>query len=122
MKILIADDDPVTRRLVEATLTRLRHEVVAVTNGAEALQTLLAADAPRLAILDWEMPGMDGVTIASRLRTSRPEVFFYTLLLTSRGPDDIFEALTSGADDYLTKPFSPKDLPEQLREIWKKLP
>jgi diguanylate cyclase (GGDEF)-like protein len=114
MKVLVADDDPVVRTLVQRLLNRWEYDCVPASDGNEAWLKLQEPDAPSLVILDWEMPGMDGVTIASRLRTSRPEVFFYTLLLTSRGPDDIFEALTSGADDYLTKPFNPQELRARL--------
>jgi two-component system, cell cycle response regulator len=106
MKILIADDDPISRRILQAALERLGHEVVAVDGGAAALTALGTPDAPRLAILDWMMPGVDGLTVCRTIRQN-PGPYTYVILLTARDlPDDLLEGLDAGADDFLTKPFN----------------
>ena len=115
MKILIADDDPVTRRLVEATLTRLGHEVVAVTGGADALSALLASDAPRLAILDWEMPDPDGLAVCRMVRAQAAE-YVYVILFTSHDRrEDRAAAYDAGVDDFLSKPLDVLELTSRLR-------
>lgn len=110
MRILIAEDDPVSCRLLTAHLTKWGHEVVVTRNGVDALQTLQADGAPLLAILDWMMPGMDGAEICRRLREeSNPSV--YIILLTSLNrKEDLIHGLEAGADDYLTKPFDQHEL------------
>jgi diguanylate cyclase (GGDEF)-like protein len=114
MRLLIADDDPVSSRLLEATLQRLGHEVVKVSNGSDALASLLADDGPRLAILDWMMPGLDGPTVCRRVR-ERPSPYVYLVLLTARGRhEDMIYGLDSGADDFLTKPLNPAELQARL--------
>ena len=115
MKILIADDEPVARTLLQKTVVRLGHEVVVVDNGTEAIATLLAPDGPRLAILDWEMPGADGLTVCRAVR-QRPSPYVYVILLTSRDkPADMVNALDAGADDFLSKPFNVAELGARLR-------
>ncbi len=115
MKILIAEDEPVSRHLLDATLVRLGHEVVAVDDGPEAIRTLLAPDGPRIAILDWMMPGVDGLEVCRAIR-QRPAPYTYTILLTSRDRrDDMVQALDAGADDFLTKPCDPVELRVRLR-------
>jgi len=115
VKILIADDDPVTRRLVEATLTRLGHEVVAVTGGADALSALLASDAPRLAILDWEMPDPDGLAVCRMVRAQAAE-YVYVILFTSHDRrEDRAAAYDAGVDDFLSKPLDVLELTSRLR-------
>jgi diguanylate cyclase (GGDEF)-like protein len=111
MKILIAEDDPVSRRMLETTLVRWEHEVVATSDGAEAWRVLQDEDAPRLAILDWMMPGMDGTEICRRVRQLSKPPPIYIILLTAKGEkQDIVESLKYGADDYLTKPFKREEL------------
>jgi len=115
VKILIAEDEPVSRHLLDATLVRLGHEVVAVDDGPEAIRTLLAPDGPRIAILDWMMPGVDGLEVCRAIR-QRPAPYTYTILLTSRDRrDDMVQALDAGADDFLTKPCDPVELRVRLR-------
>jgi diguanylate cyclase (GGDEF)-like protein len=115
MKILIADDNAFSRRLLSGTLTRQGHEVVEVDNGTDAIIELLAPDGPRLAILDWEMPGTDGLSVCREVR-QRSSAYIYLVLLTARdGQRDIVEALGAGADDFLTKPFNPGELQARLR-------
>lgn len=115
MKILIADDDAVSRRLLESTLQRLGHEVVAVADGSAALAALLQPDGPQLAILDWMMPGADGLTVCRTVR-QRPTPYVYVIVLTGRHRrDDMVAALDAGVDDFLTKPFDSLELRARLR-------
>lgn len=116
MKILIADDEPVTLRLLELSLRRWGYEVVIAKNGSQASQILLSPDAPKLAILDWMMPGMDGPQLCQDIRQNKPEPYTYIILLTGkRNQHDIIAGLDAGADDYVTKPFDPAELKVRLR-------
>jgi two-component system, cell cycle response regulator len=115
VKILIADDDRLSRRLLEATLTRLGHEAVVVTNGTDAQEELLRPEGPRLAILDWEMPGADGLSVCRALRR-RAEPYVYVVLLTARDRrEDMLVALEADVDDFLTKPLDAGELQARLR-------
>jgi len=111
LKILIADDECVSLSMLEGLLTDWGHEVVAVSDGMAAWQALHGADAPPLAILDWDMPELDGVEVCGRLRavpSSKPP---YILLVTAKGgKQNIVSGLQAGANDYLTKPFDPDEL------------
>jgi DNA-binding response OmpR family regulator len=114
-KVLIAEDDPISRRLLEAFLTRWGYEVAVVTSGTEALQALEKKDAPRLAVLDWMMPGLEGVQVCQRIRERKDRPYVYILLLSARAQkDDLLHGLESGADDYLTKPFDAQELRARL--------
>lgn len=116
MKVLIAEDDRISRRLLEMTLERLNFEVVVTENGAQALRALSVADAPQVAILDWMMPEMDGIEVCRELRSQLREKYTYIIFLTARGQTkDIVTALESGADDYLIKPFDPQELRSRLQ-------
>jgi DNA-binding response OmpR family regulator len=111
MKILIAEDEPVSRRVLEKALQDWGYELVVAENGARAWELLQGEDAPRLAILDWMMPGLDGPEICRRVRATPRGESTYLLLLTSRGAvADIVSGLDAGADDYLTKPFDREEL------------
>jgi two-component system cell cycle response regulator len=115
MRILIADDDPVSCRLLEATLVRLGHEVVSVANGTDAMTALLNPNGPPLAILDWMMPGADGLTVCRAVR-QRPAPYVYLILLTARSRrEDRVAGLDAEADDFLTKPFDAVELRARLR-------
>src|SRR5664280_1844631 len=99
MRILIAEDDAVSRRILEATLTKWDYEVVVTTDGTQALEALQKQDAPSLAVLDWMMPGLDGSEVCRQIRQTIGDRLLYVLLLTAKGSkDDIVEGLTAGAD------------------------
>lgn len=104
MKVLVADDDAVMRYLICHFLKGWGYEVVEVSNGADALAKLQGPDAPKLAILDWMMPELDGLEVCRELRLTN-EIYTYVLLLTARqSNDDLARGLDAGADDYLAKP------------------
>jgi len=106
MKILIADDDAVTRCVLETKLREWGHEVEQAVNGQEALAALQQKDPPALAILDWIMPGVEGLEVCRQVRHWQQEQPPYLILLTVKGERaDVITGLTGGADDYLAKPF-----------------
>jgi two-component system, cell cycle response regulator len=116
MKILIADDDLLSRRLLEKTLQRAGYDVVAVEDGAAAVVQLCDIDGPRLALLDWEMPELDGPGVCRAVRRHKDLSYVYMVLLTSKGlKADVVAGLGAGADDYLTKPFDTEELKARLR-------
>ena len=111
MRILIAEDDPASLRLLEMVLTKWNHEVVSTTNGLEVLARLRKEDAPSLLILDWMMPGATGLDVCRELRQTEQGRHTYVILLTARADhEDIVAGLSAGADDYLTKPFDHAEL------------
>jgi CheY-like chemotaxis protein len=106
VRILIAEDDPTSRKLLERALEKWGHDVIVTENGRDALDRLLAADAPRLAILDWMMPDLDGTEVCRRLRAAElPETRYAILLTARRQKSDVIAGLEAGASDYVTKPF-----------------
>ena len=115
MRILIADDDLVSLRLLERTLERAGYEVTAVNNGRAAAQEMCQPEGPRLALLDWVMPELDGPAVCREVRKQRSERHVHLVLLTSKNSkQDIVTGLESGADDYLVKPFDPHELKARL--------
>lgn len=116
MRILIAEDDPAFRLLLEDTLARWGYEVVVSRDGNEACQILQAENAPQLAILDWKMPGMEGIDICRTIRKSAAGYYTYMILLTSQQRDeDLVIGMEAGADDYIIKPFKYNELRVRLR-------
>jgi diguanylate cyclase (GGDEF)-like protein len=118
MRILIADDSIVSRHLLDATLRKWGYDVVVACDGQEAWNYLQAEGAPKLAILDWVMPGLTGPEVCRRVRehAQDKDSYTYILLLTSKGlREDLIEGMESGADDYLTKPFDQHELKVRLR-------
>lgn len=116
MKVLIADDDPVSLKILETKISQWGYEVVAAHDGEEAWRVLRGPSAPQLAVLDWMMPGRDGVQIVREIRDGAREPYVYVVLLTSRNHrDDLVEAMDAGSDDYVTKPFDPHELRVRLR-------
>jgi two-component system cell cycle response regulator len=119
MRVLIADDEPVARRMLRAQLEKAGHDVVAAEDGAQALAALTGPDAPRLAVLDWNMPHLDGVDVCRKLRSIPPggaAPYTYVLLLTSRQSQaDLVAGLESGANDFISKPVDGEVLRARLR-------
>ncbi len=116
MRVLIADDDLISRRLLRNSVERRGYEAVEARDGVEAWEILSQPDRPPIAILDWMMPGMDGPAVCRAVRKSAAERYTYLVLLTSRGDkEDVVEGLDAGADDYLVKPFNALELEARLR-------
>lgn len=116
MKILIADDELMSRRLLQKTMERAGYKVTAVENGRLAADELCKPEGPKLALLDWMMPELDGPGVCREVRKRKEHSYVYMILLTSKErKEDIVAGLKSGADDYLTKPFDPEELKARLR-------
>jgi two-component system cell cycle response regulator len=115
MKVLIAEDGATSRLLLERELTFWGYEVIEAKDGTEAWEILQSKDAPRLAILDWMMPGLDGVDICELVRERTTEQPPYIVLLTALGDtQDLVTGLRAGADDFLNKPFNSDELRARL--------
>jgi phosphoserine phosphatase RsbU/P len=115
MRILIADDDAVSRHILQALLASWCYEVVVAQDGAQAWEILQQSDAPLLAILDWMMPGRDGVDICRQVRAREKSRRTYILMLTAKEcVEDVVTGLEAGADDYLAKPFDHQELRARL--------
>ncbi|HEY3999505.1 MAG TPA: response regulator [Candidatus Xenobia bacterium] len=116
VRILLAEDDEISRMILEDMLLSWGYEVIAVEDGTQALDVLNQEDPPRLAVLDWMMPGMDGLQVCREVRSRRQEPYIYLLLLTARfEKEDIVEGLDAGADDYLVKPVDGHEFKVRLR-------
>jgi two-component system cell cycle response regulator len=111
MKILIAEDDPVSRRVLEANLVEWGYDVMIASDGSEAWELLQKPGAPNLVISDWMMPHMDGLELCRRIRQMEKSGYIYFIILTAKGrKEDIIEGLEAGADDFLIKPFDRQEL------------
>ena len=116
MKVLIAEDEIVSRRLLESALPRWGYEVITATDGEEAWVLLQEPDAPTIMVLDWLMPRLDGVEICRRIRAHPRLSSVYIILLTSRaGIEDVVQGLEAGANDYITKPFDAAELRARMQ-------
>lgn len=116
MKILIAEDDLTSRRRLEVILTKWGYEVVSCSDGKQAWERLQDACAPKLAILDWIMPEIEGIEVCRRLRELDTQKPVYVILLTSQNEkENIVRGLDAGADDYIIKPFEPGELQARIR-------
>jgi DNA-binding response OmpR family regulator len=119
MRILVAEDDPTTTRLLESTLGRLGWDVITAPDGISAwriLETFEGKNAPELIVLDWMMPGLDGIEICRKVRNTPGFELIYIILLTSRTEkEDLAMGLAAGANDYIPKPFHPAELESRVR-------
>ena len=110
LKVLIAEDDPVSRCFLEVTLVKWGYEVIVACDGNQAWQAL-QNDAPSVAILDWMMPGIDGAEVCRRIRATQTATPLYIIMLTAKTDKrDLVEGLDAGADDYISKPFDRREL------------
>ncbi len=115
MRILIAEDDFTTRNMLAESVKKNGYEVILCADGAEAMTELQKDDSPKLALLDWMMPKVDGLEIIQKIRKIKSQYVLYIIMLTIKdNKNDIIKALDSGADDYLVKPFDMGELLARL--------
>ena len=116
MRVLLAEDSGVIRILLKQVLTKWGYEIVFAEDGDAAWRILERADSPRIALLDWMMPGPDGLEVCQRVRKAAREPRVYIILLTGRDQqEDVVRGLGAGADDYLRKPFDNVELEARIR-------
>ncbi len=116
MKILVAEDDTTSRRILEAVLVKLGYEVKSVEDGAAAWEEFRKKDPPRIAVLDWMMPGMSGPVLCRKVREKGDEEYTYIILLTSNSTkEEIVEGMKAGADDYIVKPYNRQELEVRVK-------
>src|SRR6266704_44650 len=113
--VLVAEDDPISRSVLQAWLRKWGFEVTIAEDGLQAWNAIQQKDAPKLIILDWMMPGIDGIELCRRIRGQNSAVYPYVLLLTAKdAKQDLINGLSAGADDYLTKPCNVNELRTRL--------
>ncbi|NLB89322.1 MAG: diguanylate cyclase [Syntrophomonadaceae bacterium] len=116
MQILIAEDEPISRKLLEECLSNWGYEVIVTKDGLEAWNVLQQEDSPNLVILDWMMPGLNGIEVTKKVRQRSSSNYVYIILLTARSrPEDVVMGLDSGVDDYIVKPFHEEELKYRLK-------
>jgi len=115
VRVLIADDEATSRHLIQVTLGGWGFEVLVAVDGDEALRVLEEPSPPEIALLDWMMPRVDGLEVCRRIRAAPPDATTYIILVTARGGlENVVQGLEAGADDYITKPFDPRELHARL--------
>jgi len=116
MKVLVVEDDPVHKRMLEKLLAQWGYQVHAVVNGSEAVRVLVEDDSIQLVIADWMMPEMDGLELCREIRKRGSQPYIYFILLTAKDQhDDVVEGLDAGADDYVIKPVHHSELNARIR-------
>jgi two-component system chemotaxis response regulator CheY len=116
MKVMIVDDEPISRRILEDFLIECGYEVLSTSDGMEALEIIRSPDAPRLVISDWMMPKMNGVELCEKIRGMEKDQYTYFILLTTKAEKgDIIKGLESGADDFIVKPFDREELKYRVK-------
>jgi len=116
MRLLVADDDRISLLKLVNMLEKWGYDVVACENGTEAWEFIQQEDSPDILVLDWMMPGLNGLDICRKVRELARESYCFILLLTSRNEkEDVIQGMDAGADDYITKPFYPHELEVRLR-------
>ncbi len=114
--ILIAEDDVTSRMVMEGFISKMGYEPISASNGKEAWDVLQKPDAPALALIDWEMPEMDGLEVVRKIRAELPHQFSYLIMVTGKSArEEIIEGISQGADDYVVKPFDSKELGVRIR-------
>jgi two-component system cell cycle response regulator len=115
MRVLVAEDDVTSRTILTAILHKWGYEVVSAVDGEQALQLLQQPESPRLALLDWSMPGLSGIEVCSRLRVSQAHDSVYIIILTAKSEKkNIVEGLNAGANDYIVKPYDNDELQARI--------
>ncbi|MBW1827190.1 MAG: response regulator, partial [Deltaproteobacteria bacterium] len=116
MKVLIVEDDPISRRVLEANLLEWNYDVLVTSDGGEAWELIQNPEAPNLVVSDWMMPNMDGLELCRKLREMERSCYTYVIILTAKGnKKDVIKGLEAGADDYLIKPFDRDELRYRLK-------
>ncbi|MGI6587317.1 MAG: GGDEF domain-containing protein [Peptococcia bacterium] len=116
MKVLVAEDSRYYQKVLQDTLNSWGYSVVLTNNGVEALEKLGEEDGPKLAIIDWVMPHLDGLEVCTRVRASINKSYIYLILLTANSSkEDVVKGLEAGADDYIIKPFNEMELKFRLK-------
>jgi DNA-binding response OmpR family regulator len=116
MKLIIVDDEPVARTILQRALESLGHEIIATCNGLEAWE-IFDRDPVRLVVSDWKMPGLDGLGLCQKIRDRKRTLYTYFILLTAQDtkPENYKQATEAGVDDFLTKPFDRPTIEMRLR-------
>lgn len=116
MKIIVAEDHPVTQLLISETLKKWNYEVITAQDGLEVLELIEIHQDVQLFLLDWQMPGLDGLSLCQRLKSTNIIYPRYIIFLTSKKlTDNVVQALEAGADDFISKPFTPEELKVRLK-------
>ncbi len=115
MKIVIAEDDPVSMHVLKRTINYWGHEILAVPDGAQAWAAMKTWGVPDIALIDWEMPRISGIELCEMIRNDPEKKNIYVILLTSkRTKENIEEGFAKGVDDYVTKPVTEEELKESI--------